>query len=67
MFIRQLQDEIRMAYGTKAEVDPRNPKPFPDTSNKVYGWLVARPDFRLEKYGPDVEPLPELPDIYKIK
>ncbi|GJQ84901.1 hypothetical protein Trydic_g514 [Trypoxylus dichotomus] len=44
--------------------DTRKVAPLPNTSNHEYGWIAAKPEFRLEIYGPDVKSY-RIPDIYR--
>ncbi|XP_018320168.1 uncharacterized protein LOC108733483 isoform X1 [Agrilus planipennis] len=45
----------------KKAPDQRSLKPFPNSVNHEYGWISAKPDFRLEKYGPDIMQAMPLP------
>uniref|UniRef100_A0A0A9ZAX5 Sensor protein lytS n=1 Tax=Lygus hesperus TaxID=30085 RepID=A0A0A9ZAX5_LYGHE len=30
----------------------KNPRPLPNSVNHEYGWLVSRPDYQIERFGP---------------
>ncbi|XP_044727894.1 uncharacterized protein LOC123291611 [Chrysoperla carnea] len=71
--IRKYQDEVKRIekeYAVKKKIvvrprDNRTVRPFPETTNQMYGWLVQKPEFKLEKYGPDLHPKrPFLPPDY---
>lgn len=48
------------------ETDKRTIKPIPETTNHEYGWIPSLPDFKLEKYGADVDSPAPLPETYHI-
>ncbi|XP_063907869.1 uncharacterized protein LOC135126012 [Zophobas morio] len=48
------------------EKDRRSIAPVPQTTNHQYGWIPSKPEFGLEKYGPDVDKPPPLPPNYGI-
>ncbi|XP_018320170.1 uncharacterized protein LOC112904449 [Agrilus planipennis] len=58
--LHQKLDEIsKTADYPKPPPDVRSLKPFPNSVNHEYGWVCANPEFRLEKYGPDImKPMP---------
>ncbi|KAK9708633.1 hypothetical protein QE152_g27089 [Popillia japonica] len=47
----------------KSATDPRRIA-IPSSTNGYYGWLCTRPEFQLEKYGPDVKDY-TIPEEYR--
>ncbi|XP_057657939.1 uncharacterized protein LOC130894916 [Diorhabda carinulata] len=50
----------------EAEKDLRKLGKLPESTNHMYGYVAANPEFKLEKYGPEVFVPLHLPKEYKI-
>ncbi|KAK5650784.1 hypothetical protein RI129_001813 [Pyrocoelia pectoralis] len=48
------RNSVTLPVAAKKLVENRSGKPIPVTETSKIGWLAARSEFKLEKYGPDV-------------